>query len=63
MKAIYKVIVRFYGNDDSRIRTDVFSCPSNAGLWLRLNGYLTKVVATEWRYSSADGYALVEYVQ
>lgn len=61
MKTKQKVIVRFYDMNDNHIRTDKFTVASDAGLWLRVNGYSTNGQTSKGRYTSDDGYALVDY--
>ena len=61
MKAKQRVIVRFYDAYDNHVRTDKFTLASDAGMWLRVNGYHAKGQATKGRYVSDEGYALVDY--
>lgn len=61
MRTRKSVVVRLYDLNGNHMRTDKFSMPSNAGLWLSVNGFSVKGQAVEGRYTSGEGYALVEY--
>lgn len=56
-----RTIVRFYDLSGNLVRTDAFELQSNAGLWLRINGYTAKGAATKGTYYAPDGYAKVDY--
>lgn len=56
-----ETVVRFYDKAGNLIRTDRFQLQTNAGLWLRLNGYSAKGAATKGTYTSPDGTAKVDY--